>query len=70
MAETLELEIATPARQVVRETVTDVQIPGKDGYLAFCPATPPCWDCWAPGRWPTPPEAPSGTWRFRAGSSR
>jgi F-type H+-transporting ATPase subunit epsilon len=37
MAETLELEIATPARQVVRETVTDVQIPGKDGYLGILP---------------------------------
>jgi F-type H+-transporting ATPase subunit epsilon len=37
MAETLELEVATPARQVVRETVTDVQIPGKDGYLGILP---------------------------------
>ena len=37
MAETIELEVATPARQVVRETVTDVQIPGKDGYLGILP---------------------------------
>jgi F-type H+-transporting ATPase subunit epsilon len=37
MAETIELEIATPARELVRETVTDVQIPGKDGYLGILP---------------------------------
>jgi F-type H+-transporting ATPase subunit epsilon len=37
MAETIQLEVATPARQVVRETVTDVQIPGKDGYLGILP---------------------------------
>jgi F-type H+-transporting ATPase subunit epsilon len=37
MAETIELEIATPARQLVREAVTDVQIPGKDGYLGILP---------------------------------
>jgi F-type H+-transporting ATPase subunit epsilon len=37
MAETIELEVATPERQLVRETVTDVQIPGKDGYLGILP---------------------------------
>jgi F-type H+-transporting ATPase subunit epsilon len=37
MAETIELEIATPERQLVREAVTDVQIPGKDGYLGILP---------------------------------
>ncbi|HMD71756.1 MAG TPA: ATP synthase F1 subunit epsilon [Bryobacteraceae bacterium] len=37
MADTIELEVATPARQVVRETVTDVEIPGKDGYLGILP---------------------------------
>jgi len=37
MAETIELEIATPERQVVRESVTDVEIPGKDGYLGILP---------------------------------
>jgi F-type H+-transporting ATPase subunit epsilon len=37
MADSLELEIATPDRQLVREQVTDVQIPGKDGYLGILP---------------------------------
>ena len=37
MAETIDLEVATPARQVVRETVTAVEIPGKDGYLGILP---------------------------------
>jgi F-type H+-transporting ATPase subunit epsilon len=37
MAETIELEVATPERQLVRESVTDVQIPGKDGYLGILP---------------------------------
>jgi F-type H+-transporting ATPase subunit epsilon len=37
MAELLELEIATPAHPLVREQVTDVQIPGQDGYLGILP---------------------------------
>jgi F-type H+-transporting ATPase subunit epsilon len=37
MADSLELEIATPERQLVREQVSDVQIPGKDGYLGILP---------------------------------
>ena len=37
MAEQLELEIATPERQLVREQVSEVQLPGKDGYLGILP---------------------------------
>ena len=37
MAEQLELEIATPERELVREEVSDVQLPGKDGYLGILP---------------------------------
>jgi F-type H+-transporting ATPase subunit epsilon len=37
MGDSLELEIATPERQLVREPVSDVQIPGKDGYLGVLP---------------------------------
>jgi F-type H+-transporting ATPase subunit epsilon len=37
MADTIELEVATPSRELVREAVTDVQIPGKDGYLGILP---------------------------------
>jgi F-type H+-transporting ATPase subunit epsilon len=37
MAEILELEVATPERLLVREEVTEVQLPGKDGYLGILP---------------------------------
>jgi F-type H+-transporting ATPase subunit epsilon len=41
MADALELEIATPERQLVREEVTEVQLPGKDGYLGILPGHAP-----------------------------
>jgi F-type H+-transporting ATPase subunit epsilon len=37
MADTLQLEIATPERQVASVSVDSVQIPGKDGYLGILP---------------------------------
>jgi F-type H+-transporting ATPase subunit epsilon len=37
MADTLELEIATPERELVREQVDEAQIPGKTGYLGVLP---------------------------------
>jgi F-type H+-transporting ATPase subunit epsilon len=37
MADQLELEIATPERQLVRQQVSGVQLPGKDGYLGILP---------------------------------
>jgi F-type H+-transporting ATPase subunit epsilon len=37
MAENLELEVATPERELVRQQVSDVQVPGKDGYLGILP---------------------------------
>jgi F-type H+-transporting ATPase subunit epsilon len=37
MADVLHLVIATPERELVREDVTDVQIPGKTGYLGILP---------------------------------
>lgn len=37
MADTFELEVATPERSLVRETVVRAQIPGKDGYLGILP---------------------------------
>lgn len=33
MADAFELEIATPDRLVLRETVTEVQIPAKNGFI-------------------------------------
>jgi F-type H+-transporting ATPase subunit epsilon len=37
MAEELELEVATPERQLVRQHVSEVQVPGKDGALGILP---------------------------------
>jgi F-type H+-transporting ATPase subunit epsilon len=37
----MELEIATPERQLVREEVTEVQIPGKNGYMGVLPGHAP-----------------------------
>ena len=34
---TLELEVATPERELVREQVSDVEVPGKDGYMGILP---------------------------------
>ncbi len=45
MAETLpdsiELEVVTPERMLVREQVTEVQLPGKDGYMGILPGHAP-----------------------------
>jgi F-type H+-transporting ATPase subunit epsilon len=41
MADTLELEIVTPDRLLVRERVEEVQIPGKSGYLDALPLHAP-----------------------------
>lgn len=41
MAEELDLEVATPERELVHERVTDVQLPGKDGYLGILPGHAP-----------------------------
>ena len=41
MADTLSLEVATPERALVRELVTDLQIPGKNGYMGILPGHAP-----------------------------
>jgi F-type H+-transporting ATPase subunit epsilon len=41
MADALELEIVTPERLLVREEVTEVQIPAKNGYLGILPGHAP-----------------------------
>jgi F-type H+-transporting ATPase subunit epsilon len=41
MPDLLDLEVATPERQLVREPVAEVQIPGKDGYLGILPGHAP-----------------------------
>jgi F-type H+-transporting ATPase subunit epsilon len=37
MAETLELAIATPERELLREQVDEVQVPGRHGYMGILP---------------------------------
>jgi F-type H+-transporting ATPase subunit epsilon len=37
MPDTVELEVATPERLLVREQATEVQVPGKDGYMGILP---------------------------------
>jgi F-type H+-transporting ATPase subunit epsilon len=41
MADTLELEVATPERELVRELVREVQVPGKNGYMGILPGHSP-----------------------------
>jgi F-type H+-transporting ATPase subunit epsilon len=41
MADTLDLEVATPERELVREQVSDVEVPGKGGYMGFLPGHAP-----------------------------
>jgi F-type H+-transporting ATPase subunit epsilon len=41
MAETFQVEIVTPERKVVEDRATEMQIPGKDGYLGILPGHAP-----------------------------
>ena len=42
MADSLQLEVATPERELVREEVTEVQVPGKTkGYMGILPGHAP-----------------------------
>ncbi len=41
MADTLELEIVTPEKQVVSTRADEVQIPGKNGYMGILPGHAP-----------------------------
>ena len=41
MAEFLQLEIVTPDRLVEKDTVSEVEIPGRDGYLGILPGHAP-----------------------------
>src|SRR5260370_41911953 len=41
MAETIQLEIVTPERQVVDDAAEEVTIPGKSGYLGVLPGHAP-----------------------------
>jgi len=41
MADTFLLEIVTPERQLLKEQVTEAQIPGEDGYMGILPGHAP-----------------------------
>lgn len=41
MAEGLELEVATPERELVRERVSEVELRGKSGYMGILPGHAP-----------------------------
>ena len=41
MAETFQIEIVTPERKVVIDNATEMQIPGKGGYLGILPGHAP-----------------------------
>ena len=41
MADTFTLEVVTPARQVVRESVNEAQIPVRGGYIGVLPGHTP-----------------------------
>jgi F-type H+-transporting ATPase subunit epsilon len=41
MADLLHLEVATPERLVIREQVTEAQIPAKSGYVGILPGHAP-----------------------------
>jgi F-type H+-transporting ATPase subunit epsilon len=41
LPDSIELEVATPERMLVREQVTEVQLPGKDGYMGILPGHAP-----------------------------
>jgi F-type H+-transporting ATPase subunit epsilon len=41
MADTIELEVVTPERQLVKELVTEAQIPAKEGFIGVLPGHAP-----------------------------
>jgi len=41
MPDTLELEVSTPERELVREQVTEVQVPAAQGYIGVLPGHAP-----------------------------
>src|ERR1700689_531930 len=41
IADTIELEVVTPERQLVRESVTEAQVPAREGYIGVLPGHAP-----------------------------
>jgi F-type H+-transporting ATPase subunit epsilon len=49
MADTFQLEVATPERELVNEQVTQAELPGKDGYMGVLPGHAPLLSALGPG---------------------
>lgn len=49
MADTFQLEVATPERLLVDEQVTEAEIPGKNGYMGILAGHAPLLSALAPG---------------------
>jgi F-type H+-transporting ATPase subunit epsilon len=41
LADSIELEVVTPERQLVKESVTEAQIPAREGYIGVLPGHAP-----------------------------
>jgi F-type H+-transporting ATPase subunit epsilon len=41
IADTIELEVVTPERQLVKEAVTEAQVPAREGYIGVLPGHAP-----------------------------
>ena len=41
MADSIQLVVVTPERQILKETVSEVSLPGADGYLGVLPGHAP-----------------------------
>jgi F-type H+-transporting ATPase subunit epsilon len=41
IAGTIELEVVTPERQLVKESVTEAQVPAREGYIGVLPGHAP-----------------------------
>ncbi|MFQ5777916.1 MAG: F0F1 ATP synthase subunit epsilon [Terriglobia bacterium] len=59
MPDTIELQVVTAQRQLVREAVDEVQVPGRDGYLGILP-----------GHAPLLSELQAGELSYRKGTQR
>lgn len=49
MADTFQLEVATPERELVNEQVTEAEIPGENGYMGILAGHAPLLSALAPG---------------------
>ncbi len=49
MADTFQLQVATPERLVVDEQVTEAEVPGQNGYLGILPGHAPLMTALNPG---------------------